>query len=83
LLAVGAFRGAFRSSVPLHLCLICSAVLTLVTAVYWGALTRGRMPLEILWIPWGAWTAWDLARSLIGARSGPPGAEIDGPDLAA
>jgi hypothetical protein len=78
LLAVGAFRGAFRASVPLHLCLICSAVLTLITVAYWGALTRGRMPLEILWIPWAAWTAWDLARPPLGARSGPPIYEVEG-----
>jgi hypothetical protein len=25
-----------------------------ITMVYWGALTRGRLPLEILWLPWAS-----------------------------
>ena len=67
LLAIGAFRGVFRNSVPLHLVFLWTFVATVVAAVYWGGLTRGRLSLEIVWIPWGAWAAWDLARLAVRA----------------
>jgi 4-amino-4-deoxy-L-arabinose transferase-like glycosyltransferase len=54
LLGAGAFLGVYRNTYPLHQALLCTFVLLVVTAVYWGGLTRGRLPLEILWIPWAA-----------------------------
>ena len=60
LLAIGVFRGTFQSSVALHFVLLCSLVLVAITAVFWGMLTRGRISLEVLWIPWAAITAWNL-----------------------
>ena len=60
LLAIGAFRGTYQSSVALHIVLLCSLVLVAITAVFWGTLTRGRIPLEVLWIPWAAITVWNL-----------------------
>lgn len=54
LLAVGLIRGCFHSSAALHLVAMWSFVLCGITAVYWGNLVRGRLPLELVWIPWGA-----------------------------
>ncbi len=52
LLAVGAARGLYRGSAGLHLVLLCTAAQVIVTAVYWGNLLRGRLPLEVLWMTW-------------------------------
>jgi hypothetical protein len=60
LLAVGASRHLFVGSAALHLTLIWTFVLCVLTAIYWGNLTRGRLPLEIAWLPWGAWSAVNL-----------------------
>ena len=54
LLAVGVPLGVFKRSLPLDLAMICTLVFFVMTVVYWGDLTRGRMPLEIIWIPWAA-----------------------------
>jgi hypothetical protein len=56
LLAVGAARGLYRGAAGLHLVLLCTAAQVIVTAVYWGNLVRGRLPLEVLWIPWAVMT---------------------------
>ncbi len=64
LLAAGLLLRAFESSAALHLVLLCTVVFLAIAAVYWGGLTRGRLPLEILWIPWGATAAWDLVLRL-------------------
>jgi 4-amino-4-deoxy-L-arabinose transferase-like glycosyltransferase len=68
LLVLGVLLGVFRRTAALDITLNSTLVFVAVTAVYWGGLTRGRLPLEILWIPWGAWAAWDLAARL--ARRG-------------
>jgi 4-amino-4-deoxy-L-arabinose transferase-like glycosyltransferase len=69
LLGVGAIRlNVVRPSILLHQALICTAVFFLITAVYWGGLTRGRIPLEIVWLPWGAMTAWELWRRIYSHR---------------
>jgi hypothetical protein len=60
LLLAGAFLGVFRSSPALHLVLLWTILMVSVTAVYWGGLTRGRLSLELMWIPWGTWSAWLL-----------------------
>jgi hypothetical protein len=60
LLGIGLVTRQIKRSLLLDLALLVSLVFTLITCVYWGGLTRGRLPLEILWIPWGAATAWYL-----------------------
>ena len=60
LLTAGLVLRVYRPSGALVLSLLSTLVFLAVAAVYWGGLTRGRLPLEILWIPWGAWAAWDL-----------------------
>ncbi len=60
LLAAGLVLRVFARSASLSIALLCTFVFLLITAVYWGGLTRGRVPLEVLWIPWGAWGAWNL-----------------------
>jgi hypothetical protein len=60
LLGIGLVTRQIRRSLLLDLVLIVSFVFTLITCVYWGGLTRGRVPLEIVWIPWGASIAWSL-----------------------
>lgn len=73
LLAVGTARGVHRrGSTALHLVLLCTAAQMVVTAVYWGNLLRGRLPLELLWIPWAV-----LAVFPAGA-TGPPEPEPSG-----
>lgn len=62
LLFVGLFRGVYRSSIDLHLVLIWTLVLIGITVVYWGILTRGRLLLELVWLPWACLTAWDLIK---------------------
>jgi 4-amino-4-deoxy-L-arabinose transferase-like glycosyltransferase len=54
LLAVGARMQLLKPSAALTQAAACSLVLTILTAMYWGGLTRGRLPLEIIWLPWGA-----------------------------
>jgi hypothetical protein len=60
LLILSSFLRVFSRSAALDIALIATFVFLAVSAVYWGGLTRGRLPLEILWIPWGCWAAWDL-----------------------
>jgi Dolichyl-phosphate-mannose-protein mannosyltransferase len=60
LLFAGVFVGAYRSLPALHLVLLWTALLVAVTAVYWGGLTRGRLSLELMWIPWGTCAAYLL-----------------------
>jgi 4-amino-4-deoxy-L-arabinose transferase-like glycosyltransferase len=60
LLAIGIFRRVYRRSVELDLILIWSLILLAITVVYWGNLTRGRLPLEMVWIPWAAMAAADV-----------------------
>jgi 4-amino-4-deoxy-L-arabinose transferase-like glycosyltransferase len=59
-LAVGCFRRVYRASVELHFALIWTLLSTVLTIVYWGNLTRGRLPVEIVWIPWGAMAAFNI-----------------------
>jgi 4-amino-4-deoxy-L-arabinose transferase-like glycosyltransferase len=61
LLAAGAAMRTIRPSVSLVQATACSLVLASLTMVYWGGLTRGRLPLEILWLPWGAGAACAIA----------------------
>lgn len=51
-LIVGFFQGVYVRSTTLYLVTAWSAVLVVVTIVYWGMLTRGRFFLELVWIPW-------------------------------
>jgi len=54
LLIGGILCGVISSkSTPFPLIVICSTVLLIVTVIYWGGLTLGRLPLEFLWLPWG------------------------------
>jgi len=56
LVVLGVVFGAVRYS-PL---LVATLAITLadlaVVGVYWGNLTRGRIPLELIWLPWGVQT---------------------------
>ncbi len=68
LLAIGLLLRAIHDSTALRLALLCSLSMFIVTAVYWGNLTRGRLPLEMLWLPWGAHSAvviWRKARGAV------------------
>jgi hypothetical protein len=53
-LMIGCFRRIYHRSVELDLVLMWSLLMTALTIVYWGNLTRGRLPVELVWIPWGA-----------------------------
>jgi 4-amino-4-deoxy-L-arabinose transferase-like glycosyltransferase len=59
-LAIGLAIGVFKPTIELKLALICTICFAVTTAIYWGNLTRGRMPLEMIWIPWGASAVCDL-----------------------
>jgi 4-amino-4-deoxy-L-arabinose transferase-like glycosyltransferase len=61
LLFIGVVRGSLQRSPALHLVLLWSLVLCGLTVVYWGNLVRGRLPLELVWIPWGVLAAHNLA----------------------
>jgi 4-amino-4-deoxy-L-arabinose transferase-like glycosyltransferase len=65
LLFVGLFRGVYRSSIDLHLVLLWTLVLIGITIVYWGILTRGRLLLELVWLPWACLTAWDIVKRVL------------------
>ena len=60
----------------LHLVLIWSLLMAALTAVYWGNLTRGRLPLELVWFPWGSIAAFNTFRWLRQVTS-PHGERID------
>jgi 4-amino-4-deoxy-L-arabinose transferase-like glycosyltransferase len=62
LLAVGAAMQWVRPCAALTQAATCSLVLMVLTVIYWGGLTRGRLPLEILWIPWAAGVALEIIR---------------------
>jgi 4-amino-4-deoxy-L-arabinose transferase-like glycosyltransferase len=62
LLAGGGLLGVFKPNAALGYVVLCSLILTVFTIVYWGGLTRGRLPLEILWLPWGAQAGWEFVR---------------------
>jgi 4-amino-4-deoxy-L-arabinose transferase-like glycosyltransferase len=62
LLLLGVVRRSFHSSAALCFVLLWSLVLFGITVVYWGNLVRGRLPLELVWIPWGAVAGYDLLR---------------------
>jgi hypothetical protein len=63
LLAAGMFQGTFQRSNLLALALLTTLATLIVTAVYWGNLTRGRLLVEIVWLPWGAASACQLIQS--------------------
>jgi len=60
-LLVFLFLGAVRGGVPRDFMLLMALAVTAasfaITAVYWGNLVRGRLPLELLWLPWAAVSA--------------------------
>lgn len=53
-LLIGCFQRIYHRSVELDLVVMWSLLMTALTIVYWGNLTRGRLPVELVWIPWGA-----------------------------
>jgi hypothetical protein len=65
LLFVAAAMRLFKPSASLAHIAACSLVLTAVTIVYWGGLTRGRIPLELIWLPWGAYAGWELVARFV------------------
>jgi 4-amino-4-deoxy-L-arabinose transferase-like glycosyltransferase len=74
LLAIGVPLGVFKHSLPLDLVLICTFAFFVLTLVYWGNLTRGRMPLEIIWIPWAVSTLCALFSNRSGYSCNPQSA---------
>jgi len=65
LLVVGLLRRIYVSCATLALVVMWSLVQAAFTVVYWGFLTRGRLLLELVWLPWACLTVWDfLARIL-------------------
>jgi hypothetical protein len=61
-LFLGLFTGAYTRSTSLLIQVTCSIFFASITIVYWGALIRGRLPLEILWIPWASLAATQFIR---------------------
>jgi 4-amino-4-deoxy-L-arabinose transferase-like glycosyltransferase len=59
-LTIGLFRKIYRRSIELDLISMWSLIMLGITIVYWGNLTRGRLPLEMVWIPWAAIAATDV-----------------------
>ncbi len=70
LLAAGAMLRKIAFSPTLLLALGFSVVNLGVTAVYWGNLTRGRLPLEMVWLPFGVLVAWELLQERLPGVSG-------------
>jgi 4-amino-4-deoxy-L-arabinose transferase-like glycosyltransferase len=67
-LTIGVLRNIYRRSIELDLILMWSLIMLGITVVYWGNLTRGRLPLEMVWIPCAAIAATDVfARFRVGA----------------
>ena len=56
LLFAGIAMRLYKTSPALWVIVLCSIAMVAITAVYWGNLTRGRLPLEMLWLPWGAYS---------------------------
>ena len=54
LLAAGVALRDIQRSPSLDIALLWLLTSLVTTAVYWGNLTRGRLPLEIVFLPWGA-----------------------------
>jgi hypothetical protein len=54
MLAIGLPMGLYVPTIELKLVVLCTVSLFITTAIYWGNLTNGRMPLEIIWIPWAS-----------------------------
>jgi 4-amino-4-deoxy-L-arabinose transferase-like glycosyltransferase len=61
-LMIGCLRRIYHRSVELDLVLIWTLLMTALTIVYWGGLTRGRLPLEMMWLPWGSIAAFHTFR---------------------
>lgn len=60
LLIVGLFRGVYHRCAALYLVVTWSLLLASITVVYWGLFARGRVLLELVWLPWVSLTVWDL-----------------------
>jgi len=59
-LLLGFARRVYAFSFPLAMVLVWTMLMLALTAVYWGNLVRGRLPLELPWLPWGVQSAWSL-----------------------
>lgn len=62
-LVFGVLRGIYRRSPALSLVVVWSLIQAAITVVYWGVLTRGRLLLELVWVPWACVAVWDLLAS--------------------
>jgi len=69
LLFIGIFLGIYERTAALELVVLWSFVLFAMTVAYWGILTRGRMLLELVWIPWAALTVSEIIRRWYPAES--------------
>jgi 4-amino-4-deoxy-L-arabinose transferase-like glycosyltransferase len=77
LVLAGFASGRLRYSHALVPALALTLADAVIVAVYWGNLTRGRVALEVIWIPWGVLAfrlliADPLARRLRGAPASRP-----------
>ena len=59
-LLLGFSRRIYSFSFPLAMVLLWTMLMLAVTAVYWGNLVRGRLPLELPWLPWGIQSGWSI-----------------------
>jgi len=64
LLMVGSLQRIYYRSVELDLVLMWSLLMTALTIIYWGNLTRGRLLVEMVWLPWGSIAAFHAFRRL-------------------
>jgi hypothetical protein len=62
LLMIGVPLRVYQPTIEFKLAVLCSISLFVSTIVYWGILTRGRMLLEFIWIPWACAAACRLFR---------------------
>jgi hypothetical protein len=63
MLAIGLPLGVFKPTIELKLALLCTMALFVSTIVYWGILTRGRLLLEFIWLPWACAAACRLLQT--------------------
>jgi hypothetical protein len=70
LLLIGLVQRSFTRSRLLVQVMLITVASCIITAVYWGNLTRGRLPIEIIWLPWGCLAGWNCAVQIRRSASG-------------
>ena len=70
LLALGFAGRLFHKTFLLWSVFAITFASLVITAVYWGNLTRGRIHLEILWLPWAVESAAQIRKKILRIRQG-------------